>query len=292
MVRDIELMKQFNINAVRTSHYPNHPDWYDLCDQYGLYVMDEANIEAHHYGNDPNNRLTNSPEWTAAFMDRVQRMVERDKNHPSVVFWSMGNETGDGLNAKLTYQWAKQRDPSRPFHYEGSSSQGGTNADINSFMYPTPAGGKAICRQAPGNASDPVRVLACHGQLQRRAEGILGHLLLGHQRAGRLCLGLGGPGDPPAGAGRVQNEHCQRLLPSLWRLVGRQDRHTQRQQLQQQRPGQSRIGPRTRVSAPSSTSTATCTLRRGSRCRQDQGQELVAFHQRQRRCRGIVGSQG
>jgi beta-galactosidase len=149
MVRDIELMKQFNINAVRTSHYPNHPDWYDLCDQYGIYVMDEANIEAHHYGNDPNNRLMNSPEWSAAFMDRVQRMVERDKNHPSVVFWSMGNETGDGLNAKLAYRWTKQRDPSRPFHYEGSSSQGGPNSDINSFMYPSPQEVKRLAAQRP-----------------------------------------------------------------------------------------------------------------------------------------------
>jgi beta-galactosidase len=138
MIKDIELMKQFNINAVRTSHYPNQPAWYDLCDRYGLYVMDEANIEVHHYGNDPNNRLMNSPDWSAAFMDRVQRMVERDKNHPSVIFWSMGNEAGDGLNAKLTYEWAKKRDPSRPFHYEGSAARGGPNSDINSFMYPVP----------------------------------------------------------------------------------------------------------------------------------------------------------
>jgi beta-galactosidase len=138
MVRDIELMKRFNVNAVRTSHYPNHPDWYDLCDQYGLYVMDEANIEAHHYGNSENNFLMNSPDWSAAFLDRVGRMVERDKNHPSIVFWSMGNETGDGLNARLTYEWAKRRDPSRPFHSEGSTAHGGSNADVNSFMYPTP----------------------------------------------------------------------------------------------------------------------------------------------------------
>jgi beta-galactosidase len=149
MINDIEIMKRFNVNAVRTSHYPNQPDWYALCDQYGLYVMDEANIEAHHYGNDPNNLLMNSPEWTEAFMDRVQRMVERDKNHPSVVFWSMGNETGDGLNARLTYQWAKRRDPSRPFHYEGSSSQGGPNSDINSFMYPSPQEVKLLAAKRP-----------------------------------------------------------------------------------------------------------------------------------------------
>jgi beta-galactosidase len=138
MLRDIRLMKQFNVNAVRTSHYPNSPAWYDLCDRYGIYVMDEANIECHHYGNNTGNRLTNDPAWQTAYLDRVERMVERDKNHPSVVFWSMGNESGDGPNAAAAYQWTKKRDPSRPFHYEGSTSHGGSNADINSFMYPTP----------------------------------------------------------------------------------------------------------------------------------------------------------
>jgi beta-galactosidase len=138
MLRDIRLMKQFNVNAVRTSHYPNTPAWYDLCDRYGIYVMDEANIECHHYGNNTRNRLTNDPEWQTAYLDRVERMVERDKNHASVVFWSMGNESGDGINSAAAYQWTKKRDPSRPFHYEGSTSHGGSNADINSFMYPTP----------------------------------------------------------------------------------------------------------------------------------------------------------
>ena len=137
MIRDIETMKRFNVNAVRTSHYPNQTEWYDLCDQYGLYVLDEANIEAHAYGNDPKNRLMNDPDWTTAFMSRVQGMVERDKNHPSIVIWSLGNETGDGLNGKLAYEWTKQRDASRPFHSEGSTSHGGSNADINSFMYPS-----------------------------------------------------------------------------------------------------------------------------------------------------------
>jgi beta-galactosidase len=136
MVRDIVLMKQLNVNAVRTSHYPNDPAWYALCDRYGLYVIDEANIETHHYGNDPGNRLTNDPAWQPLFIDRVERMIERDKNHPSVIVWSMGNESGDGLAARAAYEWAKRRDPSRPFHNEGSTSHGGSNADINSFMYP------------------------------------------------------------------------------------------------------------------------------------------------------------
>ncbi len=149
MIQDIKLMKQFNVNAVRTSHYPNDPAWYDLCDRYGLYVLDEANIEVHHYGNDTRNRLTNDPAWQPAYLDRVERMVERDKNHPSIVIWSMGNESGDGPNAAAAYQYAKRRDPSRPFHYEGSTSHGGSNADINSFMYPSPQRMKELAAKRP-----------------------------------------------------------------------------------------------------------------------------------------------
>ena len=149
MVRDIRIMKQFNVNAVRTSHYPNDTAWYDLADQYGLYVLDEANLECHHYGNDPRNRLTNDPAWEAAYLDRQQSMVERDKNHPSVVIWSLGNESGDGPNAAAVYQWTKHRDPSRPFHYEGTTSHGGSNADINSYMYPTPEEVKRHAAERP-----------------------------------------------------------------------------------------------------------------------------------------------
>ena len=149
MVRDIELMKRHNVNAVRTSHYPNTPLWYELADQYGLYVVDEANIECHGFGSDPKNRLTNDPAWTAAYVDRMTRMVERDKNHPSVVIWSMGNECGDGLNFAATYKWTKGRDASRPVHYEGSSSVGGPNSDINSFMYPTPQRTEELAAKRP-----------------------------------------------------------------------------------------------------------------------------------------------
>ena len=138
MLQDMRIMKQFNVNAVRTSHYPNDPAWYDLADKLGMFVLDEANLECHHYGNDPENRLTNDPAWKEAYLDRQRNMVERDKNHPSVIIWSLGNESGDGQNAAAVYEWAKRRDPSRPFHYEGSTSHGGSNADINSFMYPTP----------------------------------------------------------------------------------------------------------------------------------------------------------
>src|SRR4029453_15091394 len=107
MVRDIELMKQNNINAVRTSHYPNAPLWYALADRYGLYVIDEANIECHGFGTNPQNRLTNDAAWQPAFLDRVERMVERDKNHPSIVMWSLGNECGDGPNMAAAYRWLK-----------------------------------------------------------------------------------------------------------------------------------------------------------------------------------------
>jgi beta-galactosidase len=150
MIEDIRLMKQFNVNAVRTSHYANTPAWYELCDRYGLYVMDEANIETHHYGNDPRNRLSNDPAWRAAYLDRVERMVERDKNHPSVIMWSLGNESGDGPNVEAVYRWTKQRDPSRPFHYEGSSANGGSNSDINSFMYPSPRRVVELAAKRPG----------------------------------------------------------------------------------------------------------------------------------------------
>jgi len=150
MIKDIKLFKQFNINAVRTSHYPNSPVWYDLCDRYGIYVLDEANIECHHYGNDEHNRLTNDPAWQTAYLDRVERMVERDKNHASVVIWSMGNESGDGPNAAAAYQWTKKRDPSRPFHNEGSTRRSnGVNADINSRMYPRPEQVKQMAEERP-----------------------------------------------------------------------------------------------------------------------------------------------
>jgi len=138
MVKDVLLMKQNNVNAVRTSHYPNAPLWYDLCDEYGLYVIDEANVETHGYGTNSRNQLANDPAWTECFIDRARRMVERDKNHPSVVIWSLGNESGDGPNLKAEADWIRGRDP-RPVHYEGSSSNSdGKATDINSVMYPPP----------------------------------------------------------------------------------------------------------------------------------------------------------
>jgi beta-galactosidase len=118
MLRDIELMKQHNINAVRASHYPNVPRWYELTDEHGLYVIDEANIESHGIDCDPDVTLANKPEWREAHLDRTIRMVERDKNHPSIIVWSLGNEACDGENFVATSAWIHERDPSRPVMYE------------------------------------------------------------------------------------------------------------------------------------------------------------------------------
>jgi len=136
MIRDIKLMKQFNINAVRTSHYPNAPRWYDLCDRYGLYLIDEANVESHGMGYGPES-LAKDPTWKAAHLDRTMRMIQRDKNHPSVIIWSLGNEAGDGVNFTATANWIRQNDPTRPVHYERAGT--GPNTDIVCPMYPAPA---------------------------------------------------------------------------------------------------------------------------------------------------------
>ena len=121
MLQDILLMKQANINAVRTSHYPNVSRWYELCDSLGLYVMDEADIEEHGL----RGTLASTPDWHAAFLDRAVRMAERDKNHPSIVMWSMGNESGYGPNFAAISAWLHDFDPTRPVHYEGAQGADG-----------------------------------------------------------------------------------------------------------------------------------------------------------------------
>jgi len=120
MVRDVTLMKQFNFNAVRTSHYPNDPRWLDLCDEYGLYVIDEANIESHDF----HNFLCRETRYATAWLDRAMRMVVRDRNHPSVILWSLGNESGYGPHHDAAAGWIRHYDPTRPLHYEGAISKG------------------------------------------------------------------------------------------------------------------------------------------------------------------------
>jgi beta-galactosidase len=117
MVRDIVLMKQHNFNAVRTSHYPNDPLWYDLCDEYGLYLIDEANVESHEFS----AGICRDARYASAFLERGLRMVERDKNHPSVILWSLGNESGYGPNHDAMAGWIRSYDPGRPLHYEGAT---------------------------------------------------------------------------------------------------------------------------------------------------------------------------
>ncbi len=134
MLQDVLLMKRHNINTVRTSHYPPHPDFLDLCDEYGLYVIDEADLECHGLGYAAKPFfLSSDPEWEAAYVDRVARMVERDRNHPSIIMWSLGNESGFGTNHEAMAAWCRENDPSRLIHYEGDRH--GKVADVISQMY-------------------------------------------------------------------------------------------------------------------------------------------------------------
>jgi beta-galactosidase len=121
MQQDVRLLKQFNFNAVRASHYPNNPRWLEICDEFGLYLIDEADLETHAIG----GMLSNDTDWTAAFLDRAQKLVERDKNHPCVIFWSLGNESGTGPNHAAMSGWIKEYDRTRFVHYEGA--QGNTS---------------------------------------------------------------------------------------------------------------------------------------------------------------------
>jgi beta-galactosidase len=146
MIRDIEIMKRNNFNAVRLSHYPNDERWYELCDEYGLLLVDEANIECHAYY----DHICRDPRWASAFLERGMRMALRDKNHPSIIMWSLGNESGYGPNHDALAGWLRSFDPSRPLHYEGamrpvwgqgthtleSVKRGHAASDIVSTMYP------------------------------------------------------------------------------------------------------------------------------------------------------------
>lgn len=132
MIKDIELMKQFNINTVRTAHYPNDPRWYELCNRYGLYVIDEANVESHGMGYEEAS-LGHVVSWQKAHLSRIMNMVERDKNHPSIIMWSLGNEAGPGINFEVASKKLKERDATRPIHYERFNDV----ADVVSVMYPS-----------------------------------------------------------------------------------------------------------------------------------------------------------
>ncbi|MFP4499484.1 MAG: glycoside hydrolase family 2 TIM barrel-domain containing protein [Candidatus Hydrogenedentota bacterium] len=145
MVADIENIKRANINTVRTSHYPDHPKWYALCNRYGLYVIDEANIESHGMGYNLDTTLGNKPEWTDAHVDRVTNMVQRDKNQPSIIMWSLGNEGGSGVCFDAAAAAIREQDPGRPIHYERYNDV----ADIHSEMYHTIQAMERYARNEP-----------------------------------------------------------------------------------------------------------------------------------------------
>jgi beta-galactosidase len=154
MRQDLLLMKANNINAVRTSHYPMPERWYDLCDRYGLYVIDEANIESHGMGYDKDTTLADRPEWAAAHLDRTISMVERDKNHPSIIIWSLGNESGDGNNMLADYKWIKKRDQSRPVQYERAEKSTNTTERHTDIWCPMYAGIDYLRRYAENPDND------------------------------------------------------------------------------------------------------------------------------------------
>ena len=136
MIADIKEMKRMNINAVRTCHYPDDPQWYDLCDEYGLYVFAEANQEGHGFHYDPNTAPTYKPMFAKPILERNQHNVSVQFNHPSIIVWSLGNETCDGPNFTAARDWIRATDPSRPIHWE--RAQGGENTDLMCPMYASP----------------------------------------------------------------------------------------------------------------------------------------------------------
>ncbi|MEV0235473.1 glycoside hydrolase family 2 TIM barrel-domain containing protein [Nonomuraea sp. NPDC050786] len=154
MREDVLLMKRHNVNAVRTSHYPPHPDFLDLCDELGLWVIDECDLETHGFGEVGwRANPTDDPRYADALLDRMRRMVERDKNHPSVIMWSLGNEAGVGRNLAIMADWTRARDSSRPIHYEGDRSCAHT--DVYSRMYASHAEVEAIGRREEAPLDDP-----------------------------------------------------------------------------------------------------------------------------------------
>jgi len=136
---DLLQMKRHNVNAIRTSHYPDTPVFYDLCDKYGLYVLCECDLETHGFGYDQGKNPSHWPEWQKAYVDRMQRMVEAFKNHPAIIIWSLGNESGFGCNQEAMIKWTRQRDNSRPVHYERDIEFDFAHTDILCPMYPNTA---------------------------------------------------------------------------------------------------------------------------------------------------------
>lgn len=181
MLQDLRLMKEANINAVRLAHYPNCPRWYELCDSMGMYVMDEADCETHGL----RGTLASTPDWGDAFLDRAIRMAERDKNHPSIIFWSLGNESGYGPNQAAMSAWLHEFDPTRPVHYEGAQGN------------PDPSTVDVISRFYPRVMQEYLNPGIPEGSDQERAENARWERLLEiAQREGDRCTWIGSDGGP------------------------------------------------------------------------------------------------
>ena len=240
MLKDITLFKKYNINTVRTCHYPDHHLWYDLCDRYGIYVVAEANVEAHEPGFGEKG-LGRFPEWNHSIVERNLRNVLYHRNHPSVTLWSMGNETGHGDCFRQAIKAVKALDPSRPVHWE----RGNFDADVDSRMYPPvewldkrgQLGDGMITeaqfgRRQEAQAKLPrgplreqgvlhVRVRPRDGQRDRQLPGVLGRVLPVRFALRRLHLGLGGPGGVEVHRPGRPEDWGARALSRLRRRLGR-----------------------------------------------------------------------
>lgn len=173
ILRDIRVMKSHNINAVRTSHYPQQELWYEMCDRYGLYLIDEANIESHGMGYDKDITLADKPEWAEAHLTRMRSMVERDKNHPSVIIWSMGNEAGDGRNFVDGYNWIKNRDKTRPVQYERAEKSTNTTERHTDIVCPMYARVESIENYAKDEKNDRPLILCEYAHAMGNSTGNL-----------------------------------------------------------------------------------------------------------------------
>ena len=189
MLQDLRLMKQANINAVRLAHYPNCPRWYELCDSMGMYVMDEADAETHGL----RGTLASTPDWGDAFLDRAIRMAERDKNHPSIIFWSLGNESGYGPNQAAMSAWLHEFDPTRPVHYEGAQG----NYTGKGEEIPDPSTVDVISRFYPRVMQEYLNPGIPEGSDKVRAENARWERLLEiANKTGDRCTWVGSDGGP------------------------------------------------------------------------------------------------
>ena len=189
MLQDLRLMKAANINAVRLAHYPNCPRWYELCDSMGMYVMDEADAETHGL----RGTLASTPDWDDAFLDRVIRMAERDKNHPCVIFWSLGNESGYGPNQAAMSAWLHEFDPTRPVHYEGAQG----NYTGKGEEIPDPSTVDVISRFYPRVMQEYLNPGIPEGSDKERAENARWERLLEiANKTGDRCTWVGSDGGP------------------------------------------------------------------------------------------------